>query len=221
MSGFLADLRTYLAADERAREAELADASPAFEPAEYADRLDRLRRAMSEAGVDVVLLSRPESMCWLHGYTARWYRHAGPPEWPALATSVVRADRDEIIHFDFSGEEELLSATSVFRDVRIYPGEAMDGSLAFLVRELTAAGWLPGVVGRERRGVPPDQRTGEAIEAAITAAGCTICDATALIDQLLHLKSRAEVERIEAAGRVLDIGLRAAVEIIAPGCHRA
>lgn len=147
MSGFLADLRTYLAADERAREAELADASPAFEHAEYADRLDRLRRAMSEAGVDVVLLSRPELMCWLHGYTARWYRHGGPPERPALATSVVRADREEVIHFDFGGEEELLSATSVCRDVRIYPGEAIDGALAFLVRELTSAGWLHGLVG--------------------------------------------------------------------------
>ena len=43
---------------------------------------------MSEAGVDVVLVSRVESMCWLHGYTARWYRHAGPPEWPAQTTSV-------------------------------------------------------------------------------------------------------------------------------------
>ena len=217
MSDFLADLQSYFASEERAREAELADASPAFERAEYAERLDRLRRAMSEAGVDVVLLSRPESMCWLHGYTARWYRHAGPAEWPALTTSVVRADRDEIIHFDFGGEEELLSATSVCRDVRIYPGEAVDGALAFLVRELTSAGWLPGLVGRERRGLPPDQRTGEAIEEAIVAAGCTIGDATALIDRLLHLKSRAEVERIEAAGRVLDIGLRAAVEVIAPG----
>ena len=73
-------LLSYFAADEKAREAELAAARPAFEAAEYAVRLDRLRRAMSEAGVDVVLLSRPESMCWLHGYTARWYRHGGPPE---------------------------------------------------------------------------------------------------------------------------------------------
>ncbi len=56
MSDFLADLQRYFASEERAREAELADASPAFEHAEYADRLDRLRRAMSEAGVDVVLL---------------------------------------------------------------------------------------------------------------------------------------------------------------------
>jgi Xaa-Pro aminopeptidase len=192
----------------------LADARPAFEHSEYADRLDRLRRAMSEAGVDVVLLSRPESMCWLHGYTARWYRHAGPPEWPALATSVVRADRDEVIHFDFGGEEELLAATSVCRDVRIYPGEAADAAVAFLIRGLTAAGWLDGLAGR---GVPSDQHTGEAIEAAINAAGCQVADATALIGRLLHLKSRAEVERIEAAGRVLDIGLQAAVDVIAPG----
>ena len=99
MSDFLADLQSYFASEERAREVELAGARLAFERAEYADRLDRLRRAMSEAGVDVVLLSRPESMCWLHGYTARWYRHGGPPEWPALTTSVVRADRDEVIHF--------------------------------------------------------------------------------------------------------------------------
>jgi Xaa-Pro aminopeptidase len=141
------------------REAELAAASPAFDRAEYAGRLHRLRQAMSEAGVDVVFLSRPESMCWLHGYTARWYRHGGAPEWPALTTSVVRADRDEVLHFDFGGEEELLLATSVCRDVRIYPGEAVADVLAFLVRELTSAGWLEGLVGRERRGVPPDQRT--------------------------------------------------------------
>ena len=217
MGDFLADLQRYFAGEEKAREAELAAARPAFEPAEYADRLDRLRRAMGEADVEVVLLTRPESMCWLHGYTARWYRHAGPPEWPALATSVVRADRDEVAHFDFGGEEELLAATSVCRDVRIYPAEAVDSALAFLVRELTSAGWLPGRVGRERRGVPPDQRTGEAIEEAIAAAGCTITDATTLVDRLLHLKSPAEVERIEAAGRVLDIGLRAAVAAIAPG----
>jgi Xaa-Pro dipeptidase len=217
MSDFLADLRSYFAGEENAGEAELADARPAFEHAEYADRLDRHRRAMSEAGVDVALLSRPESMCWLHGYAARWYRHAGPPEWPALATSVVRADRDEVMLFDFGGEEELLAATSVCRDIRIYPGEALDGALAFLVRELTSAGWLDGRVGRERRGVPPDQRTGEAIEAALVAAGAAIEDATDLVDRLPHLKSPAEVERIEAAGRVLDIGLNAAVQAIAPG----
>jgi len=217
MSDFLAGLQSYFASEERAREAELAGARPAFDHAEYADRLGRLRLAMSEAGLDVVLLSRPESMCWLHGYTARWYRHAGPPEWPALTTSVVRADRNEVIHFDFSGEEELLLATSVCRDVRIYPGEAVEDALAFLVRELTSAGWLDGLVGRERRGLPPDQQTGEAIEQAIVAAGCAIDDATGLIDRLLHVKSRAEVERIEAAGRVLDIGLRAAVQVIAPG----
>ena len=63
MSDFLADLRSYFASEEMAREVELAEASPAFEHAEYADRLDRLRRAMSEAGMDVVFLSRPESMC--------------------------------------------------------------------------------------------------------------------------------------------------------------
>jgi Xaa-Pro dipeptidase len=217
MSDFLADLRSYFSSEDRAREAELADARPAFAHAEYADRLDRLRWAMGAAGVDVVLMSRPESMCWLHGYTARWYRHAGPPEWPALATSVVRADRDEVIHFDFGGEEELLAATSVCRDVRIYPSEAVDGALAFLVRELASAGWLDGRVGRERRGLPPDQHTGEAIEAALVAAGATIEDATDLVDGLLHLKSPAEVERIEAAGRVLDIGLSAAVAVIAPG----
>jgi hypothetical protein len=80
MSDFLADVQSYFASEQEAREAELAEAGPAFEPAEYASRLGRLRQAMSEAGVDVVLLSRPESMCWLHGYTARWYRHGGPPE---------------------------------------------------------------------------------------------------------------------------------------------
>jgi Xaa-Pro dipeptidase len=217
MSDLLADLQDYFASQDRAREAELADARPAFERSEYAGRLDRLRLAMSEAGVDVVLLSRPESMCWLHGYTARWYRHGGPPEWAALATSVVMADRDDVIHFDFGGEEELVAATSVCRDLRIYPDEAAHAAVAFLVAELASAGWRGGLVGRERRAVPPDQHTGEAVEAAIMAAGGTITDATVLVDRLLHIKSAAEIERIEEAGRVLDIGLTAAVGAIAPG----
>ena len=61
-----------------------------------------------------------------------------------MTTSVVRADRDEVIDFDFGGEEELLSAT--FRVPRRpdYPGEAVDGALGFLVRQLTSVGWLPG-----------------------------------------------------------------------------
>jgi hypothetical protein len=41
MSDFLADLQSYFASEQRAREAELADARPAFEQAEYAGRLDR------------------------------------------------------------------------------------------------------------------------------------------------------------------------------------
>jgi len=78
MSDFLADLRSYFAAEERAREIELADARPAFERAEYGRRLDRLCRAMSEAGGDVVLLSRPESMCWLHGVHGSLVPARGP-----------------------------------------------------------------------------------------------------------------------------------------------
>ena len=40
----------------------------AFEPSEFEQRLDRVRDAMQQAGVDIHVASNPANMCYLTGY---------------------------------------------------------------------------------------------------------------------------------------------------------
>jgi Xaa-Pro aminopeptidase len=40
----------------------------AFTPAEYAERLARVRRAMADQGLDLLLLHHLPSVCYLTGY---------------------------------------------------------------------------------------------------------------------------------------------------------
>lgn len=52
--------------------------NPAFTTAEYANRLARTRRAMEDAGVDVLLVTDPSNMAWLTGYDGwSFYVHQG------------------------------------------------------------------------------------------------------------------------------------------------
>jgi Xaa-Pro aminopeptidase len=214
---FLGDLAAYREDRERRAAVELAGRVLPFSQAEYRERHQRLREAMSAAGVDLVLLSRPESMCWLTGYAARWYRHGGPPEWPALTTTAVRADDDRIVHFDYPGEETLSALTSVCDDVRTYPGETLDECLSFLRKELGSMGWLAGMVGRERHSAVPDQAVANSMDDALRTWGSRVCDASDLVSRLRHVKSAAEIACVEEAVRICDVGLRAAGETMAPG----
>jgi Xaa-Pro dipeptidase len=213
--GGASSLDEYLARVKADREGEIANRALSFDRQEYADRLQRLRRSMAQARIDTLLLSRPESMCWLSGYTARWYRHAGPKDWVGLITVAVRVDCDEVVHFDFAGEEDMIALTSVATEVCILPES--DETLPRFVNELRSRGLLGGVVGREVRAGLPDHLAATDLERRLAAAGCAVVDASDLVDDLLHLKSPAEVAYIEDAVRICDEGLRAAREAIAPG----
>ena len=198
-----------------AREREIAQRALPFPAEEYAERLRRLRAALTEAGIDTLLLSRPESICWLTGYAARWYRHSGPAEWAGLITVAVRTDGDAIHHFDFAGEEDMIALTSVCTDVCILPESAR--TLEAFVDELRARGMVRGVVGREMRSCLPDHLTATVLEEAMRTEGAAVVDATGLVDRLLHIKSPAEIARVEEAVRICDLGVRAAQRAVAPG----
>jgi Xaa-Pro aminopeptidase len=45
-----------------------------FDDAEYARRNKALLEAMRADDVDVLIITAPDTRCWLTGYTSRWYR---------------------------------------------------------------------------------------------------------------------------------------------------
>ncbi len=177
----------------------------AFDDAEYARRRDRLRSAMADTGLDLVLLASPESQCWLHGYQARWYRTGSSTAWPPLSFTAVHVDHDRLIVFDSSDHARLIQFTSVATDLR-HPNES-DPDLVtahrFVRHELAAEGWLAGRCGIElwspRHSYAPTRHLLETL-----ADQVVVTDATILVRGLQRVKSEAELAVIRQASGILD-----------------
>lgn len=205
---------------DRPERANAGASEKAFGADEYADRLTRLRRGMADAGIDLLYVTSPASMCWLHGYTANWYRQESPRLWPAVAGTAVRVDSDRLIHFDSAGEDDVLERTSVVEEVRFVEHEEdgdVDGGVACVLGSLRAEGWLTGAVGLELWSPIPNPAISARYQAALAVAGCAVVDGSGALRDARRLKSGAEIACIEEGVRLADIGLRAAQAAIRPG----
>ena len=209
MTASLDDVNAYIAVQE----SEFADRPPnlPFTEAEYADRLARLRRKMAEEQVDTVLLTAPDTMCWLHGYTSRWYRAHSSTRFPPVHCTVVHVDHDRILLIDTAGHEDLARLTSCVHEFVGVPDEGSEPSvadfLAVLVRELTARNRLGGRIGVERWSSVPNPAVAGAIETVLTGHGAEVVDVSAPVRSIRRLKSRQELAVIERAAVACDAGI--------------
>ena len=110
----------------------------AFPPAEYDDRLDRLRKAMARAGIDLMWITAPEVVCWLHGYFASWYKGQSPMRYPQCYGTAVHVDHDNFIFFDNPTEMGVTQQFSVSSDNRWLPSREAAPNLDFIMNELEA-----------------------------------------------------------------------------------
>ena len=188
-----------------------------FSAEEFAGRLDRLRQRMSESNIEMLYLMAPESMYYLSGYQAEWYQAQSPPQWPASSAIAVHVDHDHYILFDSEREAVLTRVFTLAQDVRYFPRTALRGSVQFVVSELEREGWLKGTVGLEFWSYRPNRPIGERLESAFTAAGARVTDSTALLREVRHVKSPAEIACLREAARIANIGMGSARATIAAG----
>ena len=188
-----------------------------FTRAEYRTRLDRIRSAMSKAGVDLLYLSSPESLHYVCGLQAEWYQASGPIGWAPESGIAVHVEHDDFIHFEREHEKVLVRFSTISRDVRI-PGEDEKwGLLSFIVRELKAEGWLDGTVGLEMFAYRPSRGDSERFQKALEAEGCEVIDATLIVQEARRIKSPQELSYTRTAARIGDIGMQAAAEVMRAG----
>jgi len=188
-----------------------------FSRREYRERLERIRRAMAAARIDVLWLTAPESMCYVSGFQAEYYEANGPKDWAAASGIALRVDSDRLIAFD-TGEEELIYRyTTVVDDVRLFPGRRE--APGFFCTELAAQGWLkPGtVVGLELHSYRPVPAMSMMFRQGIEGAGAQVVDGSMILREVRWVKSPAEIACIERAGLIADIGLRRVGEVLRPG----
>lgn len=185
-----------------------------FSLTEYRHRLDRVRAGMAEAGIDLLYLMAPESICYLSGYQNEWYQGQSPKAWAASSGIAVHLNHDHFIHFDSPAEAMLSRSSSVATDVR-HTDRAT--AIEFIVDELKAEGWLTGPVGLEMWSYRPNRVVSERFQAAFERFGCTVVDGTDVVREARRLKSPQELATMEIAARIADIGLAAAQAALLPG----
>jgi Xaa-Pro dipeptidase len=184
---------------------------------EFASRLNRLRRRMADAKVDMLYLMAPESMYYLSGYQAEWYQAQSPQQWPASSAIAVHVDHDRYILFDSEREAVLGRIFTRTKDVRYFPRSALRGSSEFVASELKREGWLKGTVGMEFWSYRPNRVISHRLEDSFVAAGARVVDGTELLREVRHIKSPAEIECLKEAARIANIGMAAAMGAIGAG----
>jgi Xaa-Pro aminopeptidase len=188
-----------------------------FTREEYAGRLAKLRRAMVADGIQTLLLSSPEAMCWLHGLSLRWYKSQSPRDWRPLTCTAVNVDSEDFIQFEGIEHEEMLRRTSVATDIRLLPRYQRSDMLGFIVSELAAEGWLDGTVGVEKYAHIPNAAVAGMLQSAMEARGATVVDGTGAARRVRRTKSPAEVVYVEKAAEICDTGIRHLASVLAPG----
>jgi Xaa-Pro dipeptidase len=184
---------------------------------EFAGRLERLRRKMAEASIDMLYLMAPESMYYLSGYQAEWYQAQSPSQWPASSAIAVHVDHDRYILFDSEREAVLGRIFTRSVDTRYFPRDAMRGSAGFVAQELKREGWLDGTVGMEFWSYRPNRVVSQRIEDAFVALGAEVVDGTRVLRELRWIKSPAEIECLKEAARIANVGMAAAKATIGAG----
>ncbi len=189
----------------------------AFPRSEYLARMQRVRALMAERHIDLLYVTTPEHICYLHGFFASWYKANSPMRYPQLYGTAIHVDHDEFIHFDNPTELPVLAKTSISTDNRFFHSRAAAPNLAFIVGELKAQGWLRGTVAMEHWSYIPNRAVSTMLEGALLAAGCRVVDGSTLVRQARRVKSPAEIAYIEKAVALADIGHQALRENLRAG----
>jgi Xaa-Pro aminopeptidase len=208
--------------EEEARLAAIAPDRP-FVAEEYETRQATLRRHMNNAGIDVLVATSPDTMCWLTGYAARWYRSGASTHFPPCQCVVVHAAESHPFMIETAFHEQLARLTACISDVRLLPDTGLIREpgvaefVGFLIDNLTAERWLGGTVGLEAFSWVPSPAVWRAMVDGLEAAGCAVVDATRTARAARRQKSAAEIAYIERAQSACDAGIRALQRAARPG----
>ncbi len=188
-----------------------------FAPEEYAARLEKLVAMAGGEGVDLLWITSPEAVAWLHGFVASWYKAQSSMRYPQCYGTAVHVASGRFIHFDNPTEAPVLARTSCSSDNRFLPDREAAPNLRFIVEALKAEGWLRGTVGMEFWSYLPNRAISAMFEGAFLAHGCRVADVSAVVRAARRVKSPREIACIEKAMAICDIGHRTVAEELRPG----
>jgi Xaa-Pro dipeptidase len=175
-----------------------------FSREEYAERLDRVRRRMEGAGIEVLLTTVPENIAYLTGYSSLGYFTyqiliLSLVEDPILLTRAINVEKAQV--------DSCLRLIEGYRDT-----DDPDAATYQVLERYRLLG---------KRMANQDDAWFFSVARYKKLLGrlgvADLRDGSGIVEHVRRLKSRREIEYIRQAGRYCEAALRAAVEAAAPG----
>ncbi|MGH6953569.1 MAG: M24 family metallopeptidase, partial [Alphaproteobacteria bacterium] len=180
--------------------------NPAFADSEFRRRLDAVGRRMEDAGLDALLVTTPENICYLSGFETPGYYYPQAlivPRGEAPVLVIRRLERGNFLAHSWLAEDRC----EAFQDHE-RPMEAV----ARAVERLALAG---KVIGVDLAGWFFPVRDHEALKRLLP--NTRFRDASLLVETARAIKSPPEIAYIREAARLSGLGVQTAVERCKPG----
>ncbi|ASP89520.1 ectoine hydrolase DoeA (plasmid) [Sinorhizobium meliloti] len=187
-----------------------------FEIPEYKARLEATRKAMEQEGVDLLIVTDPANMAWLTGYDGwSFYVHQ---------CVLVYQDEDPIW---FGREMDANGARrTVYMDegqIKSYADHYVQSSqyhpMTALAALIVDQGRSNGTIGIEKDNYYFTHAAFEALSSGLPNA--TFKDTTRLVKWQRIVKSRREIEYMEAAGKIVTGMHQRIAEVLRPGVKQS
>lgn len=179
----------------------------AFSVEEYKGRLDRVRKRMAEKGLDGLVVTTPENICYLSGYHTSGYYF--------VQALLVARDREPKLVARLFEQRNIDAYSWLDRGRHGVAYTDADDPMQEIARTLADLGLERGRIGVDLSSffLPVDKY--EDLKARLPNA--KLCNGYGIVEVERKVKSPAEVEVIRRACRVSEAGMRAMVEHARPG----
>lgn len=178
-----------------------------FPIAEFESRHKKVRAAMDDLGLDLLLVLAPSHVNYLIGTPAKGYQELQVlffPREPGPLTLLTRLC-----------EVPLFQAESLAEDIRGWGGREPEDPIAAVQRVLEEKGWFGRRIGLE---VPDYYLHPYHHQKLVAVLGDSlVVDATDLIGTVKLVKSAAEIEYVRRAAAILDAAMETCRDSIAEG----
>ncbi|MEK9754056.1 MAG: ectoine hydrolase DoeA [Rhodospirillaceae bacterium] len=186
-----------------------------FSLAEYAERADKVQRAMAASGIELLVVTDPSNMAWLTGYDGwSFYTHQcvllgleGAPIWWGRAMDAAGARRSV-----YMADERIRGYADHY--VMNPPLHAMDDLAAFIAE----LGFAKAAIGVEMENYYYSAAAHATLVAGLAEA--RFQDATGLVNWQRAVKSETEIEFMRRAGRVVEKMHERILEKVEPGIRK-
>ena len=194
----------------------MPDVELPFSRAEYAERIDKVRRAMAAKGIELLVISDPSNMAWLTGYDGwSFYVHQcvllaldGAPLWYGRRQDANGARRT--VHMD---EANILSYPDHYvQSAERHPMDHLSGIV-------TDRGWSGLRFGVEMDNYYFSAAAHKSLERNLPNARFE--DATGLVNWCRAVKSEQELVYMRRAGRIVEAMHARIFETVEPGMRKS